>query len=58
MKPSSHKNRNDSNTNYGNNSNFYSNSYASSQTNSVKIPTSAWKISGYTKLHCNDGNVC
>ena len=44
MKPSSHKNRNDSNTNYGNNSNFYSNSYASSQTNSVKIPTSAWKV--------------
>jgi MFS family permease len=44
MKPSSHKNRNDSNTNYGNNSNFYSNSYASSQTNSVKIPTFAWKV--------------
>ncbi len=44
MKPSSHKNRNDSNTNYGNNRNSYSNSYASSQTNFVMIPTSAWKV--------------
>ncbi len=48
MKPSSDKNRNDINTkNYndnGNNSNSSSNLYASSQTNNVKIPASAWKV--------------
>ena len=48
MKPSSDKNRNDINTkNYNdnrNNSNSSSNLYASSQTNNVKIPASAWKV--------------